>query len=72
MKQFNYQDHYFHEAKKKGYVARSAFKLQEIQDKFGILTKGTKAVLDIGCAPGSRMQYTHERFVEHKVRAQIL
>ncbi len=28
------QDHYFHLAKKDGYVARSAYKLQEIDEKF--------------------------------------
>lgn len=30
------QDHYFRRAKKEGYVARSAFKLQEIDEKFGL------------------------------------
>jgi len=28
------QDHYFKQAKKEGYVARSAFKLDEIDEKF--------------------------------------
>ncbi|MBF0931851.1 MAG: RlmE family RNA methyltransferase [candidate division SR1 bacterium] len=55
---YNPYDFYFKKAKKEGYKARSAFKLQEIQDKFGLITKSTRSVLDIGCAPGSWLQYT--------------
>jgi len=40
------------EAKKKGYPARSVFKLEEIQNKTQILRSGMK-VLDLGAAPGS-------------------
>lgn len=54
---FDFQDHYFKKAKKEGYLARSAFKLEEIQDKFHLFDKNTKTILDIGCAPGSRIQY---------------
>jgi 23S rRNA (uridine2552-2'-O)-methyltransferase len=53
----NVQDYYFKQAKKEGYKARSAFKLEEIQNKFHLFDKKTKKVLDIGCAPGSRIQY---------------
>ena len=38
-------------------MARSVFKLEEIQNKFHIFDKHTKTILDIGCAPGSRIQY---------------
>ena len=31
---FNPQDHYFKQAKKDGFVARSAYKLEEIDKKF--------------------------------------
>ncbi|MCF7835134.1 RlmE family RNA methyltransferase [Candidatus Gracilibacteria bacterium] len=55
---FKYQDPYFKKAKEQGYVARSAFKLEEIQNKFHLIDKKTKIILDIGCAPGSWMQYT--------------
>jgi 23S rRNA (uridine2552-2'-O)-methyltransferase len=55
---YNPYDFYFKKAKQEGYKARSAFKLEEIQEKFHLITKDTKTVLDIGCAPGSRMQYT--------------
>lgn len=40
------------EAKKKGYPARSVFKLEEIQKKAQILRPGSR-VLDLGAAPGS-------------------
>lgn len=52
----NVQDHYFRKAKKDGYVARSAYKLQEIDQKNGLINKGDR-VLDLGCFPGSWMQY---------------
>ncbi|NLM01439.1 MAG: RlmE family RNA methyltransferase [Treponema sp.] len=35
-----------------GYPARSVYKLKEIDEKFGILKKGSK-ILDLGAAPGS-------------------
>ncbi len=50
------QDHYFHKAKKEGYVARSVYKLQEIDQKYHLLAKRNR-VLDLGCAPGSWLQY---------------
>ena len=54
---FEFQDHYFKQAKKEGYKARSVFKLEEIQNKFHLFDKTTKTILDIGCAPWSRIQY---------------
>jgi 23S rRNA (uridine2552-2'-O)-methyltransferase len=51
-------DHYFKKAKAAGYKARSAFKLEEIQEKFRLIDKNTKSIVDIGCAPGSWLQYT--------------
>lgn len=53
---FNPQDHYFKKAKKENYLARSAFKLEEIDQKFKIL-KPDSSILDLGCAPGSWSQY---------------
>jgi len=47
-----YQDHYFKQAKKDNYPARSVYKLQEINKRFGLLRPGRK-VLDLGAAPGS-------------------
>ena len=53
------KDFYFRRAKLEGYRARSAFKLKEIQKKFGIFRKGDW-VLDLGAAPGSWMQVSLE------------
>ena len=53
----NPQDFYFHKAKKEGYVARSVYKLQEIELKHHLLKKRDR-VFDLGCAPGSWLQYT--------------
>ena len=50
-------DHYTRQAKKENFAARSVYKLQEIQKKHHILGRG-KRVLDLGCAPGSWLQYT--------------
>jgi 23S rRNA (uridine2552-2'-O)-methyltransferase len=50
------KDYYFQKAKKENYVARSVFKLQEIDDRFKILKPGYQ-VLDLGAAPGSWSQY---------------
>ena len=54
------QDHYFKKAKAEGYQARSAFKLEEIDKKQGIIRPGM-SVLDLGCFPGSWMQYAHKK-----------
>lgn len=52
-------DHYTHKARKDKYAARSVYKLQEIQQRLKILKKGQR-VLDLGCAPGSWLQYAAE------------
>ncbi len=49
------QDHYFQQAKKDGYRARSAYKLLEINDKFHLIRPGAR-ILDLGAAPGSWSQ----------------
>lgn len=53
-------DQYFRKAKAEGYLARSAYKLIEIDDKKRLLRKGCW-VLDLGCAPGSWLQVIAER-----------
>jgi 23S rRNA (uridine2552-2'-O)-methyltransferase len=51
-------DHYTERARKEWYLARSIYKLEEIDQKYHIVDpKTTKTVLDIGCAPWSRLQY---------------
>ena len=54
---FDYQDRYFHLAKKERYLARAVYKLQEIQNKHKVVRLGDR-VLDLGAAPGSWMQLT--------------
>lgn len=53
-------DRFFKQAKAEGYVARSAYKLIEIDDKKRILRRGSY-VLDLGCAPGSWLQVVEQR-----------
>jgi 23S rRNA (uridine2552-2'-O)-methyltransferase len=54
------QDFYFKKAKEESYLARSVYKLEEIDRKHSLMKKGS-AVLDIGCAPGSWCQYILEK-----------
>ncbi len=49
------QDKYFRQAKSEGYRARSAYKLQEINQRFHLIRRGI-TVLDLGAAPGSWTQ----------------
>jgi len=57
------KDHYFHKAKLNGYVARSAYKLAEMDKKFNFIRKGD-FVLDLGCSPGSWLQYASKKVGE--------
>ncbi len=49
-------DHWNERAKKDGYSARSAYKLEEIQRRFRVIPRDGR-VLDLGCAPGSWTEY---------------
>ena len=49
-------DKYFKKARAEGFAARSVFKLEEIDKKLRLLRAGHR-VLDLGCRPGSWMQY---------------
>jgi len=53
-------DPYVAEARKRGYRSRAAFKLTQIDDKFGILRRGAR-VVDLGAAPGGWSQVARER-----------
>ena len=52
-------DEYFRRAKAEGYLARSAYKLKEINQRHRVLRPGGR-VLDLGCAPGSWMQVARQ------------
>jgi len=53
------KEHFYKEAKRVGYRARSAFKLKQIQEKFRILKEGN-TVIDLGAAPGGWSQVAKE------------
>lgn len=61
--QENRSDSWGRQARSKGYRARSAYKLKQIQERFGILRTGD-AVLDIGCHPGGWTQVVAEEVGE--------
>ena len=52
---YNPKDRFFHKAKAEGFLARSAYKLDEIQKKFRLI-RPRDFVLDLGAAPGSWSQ----------------
>ncbi|KAK9798940.1 hypothetical protein WJX73_004770 [Symbiochloris irregularis] len=51
----NLKDFFFKQAKRHGFLARSAFKLTEIQERFRVIRAGG-SVLDLGCCPGAWIQ----------------
>jgi 23S rRNA (uridine2552-2'-O)-methyltransferase len=57
MGNFKVKDHYFHKAKNENYLARSIYKLEEIDQRYKVLKKGNY-VVDLGYYPGSWIQYT--------------
>jgi len=54
-KPYRPKDHYFRKAKREGFRARSAFKIEEILKRFQVLKKSAR-VLDLGAAPGGFLQ----------------
>jgi 23S rRNA (uridine2552-2'-O)-methyltransferase len=50
------KDPYVQKARKSGYRARAAYKLEEIDQKFRLIKPG-QTVIDLGAAPGSWSQY---------------
>ena len=49
-------DPFFKRAKRESYAARSVYKLEEIDQRFRLLKPGAR-VVDLGCNPGSWLQY---------------
>jgi 23S rRNA (uridine2552-2'-O)-methyltransferase len=56
----NRHDRFHQAAKKQGFRARSIFKLEEIDQRFDLFRPGAR-VLDLGCSPGSWLQYAASR-----------
>ncbi|HET6941221.1 MAG TPA: RlmE family RNA methyltransferase [Sphingomicrobium sp.] len=59
-------DPYVKRAKAENYRSRAAFKLLELDDRFGLL-KGAKAVVDLGIAPGGWSQLVRRKVPQGKV-----
>jgi len=54
-KSYQPKDYFFRKAKEEGLRARSAFKLEEIAQRFSVFKKG-QTVIDLGAAPGGFLQ----------------
>jgi len=54
------KDEYYNRAKQEGYRARSAYKLQQLDETAGLLGEGN-VVVDLGAAPGGWLQVAAER-----------
>jgi 23S rRNA (uridine2552-2'-O)-methyltransferase len=54
------QEYFSRRARREGRLARSIYKLEEIDRRWRILRRGD-VVLDLGCAPGSWLAYAGER-----------
>lgn len=59
-------DRFHQKAKKEGFLARAVYKLQEIDEKHQLFVDGYR-VLDLGCAPGSWLQYARQTIGERAV-----
>src|SRR3982751_4422258 len=53
-------DPYVRRAKAEGYRSRAAYKLIELDERFGLL-KGAKRIVDLGVAPGGWSQVARKR-----------
>ncbi|WP_299323279.1 RlmE family RNA methyltransferase [Parasphingopyxis sp.] len=59
-------DPYVKKAQKDGYRARSAYKLIELDERFGLL-KGARRIVDLGIAPGGWSQVARQRAPNAKI-----
>jgi 23S rRNA (uridine2552-2'-O)-methyltransferase len=54
------RDRFHQKAKKQGFLARAVFKLEELDKQFKLFKPGQR-VLDLGCSPGSWLQYARSK-----------
>src|SRR5437762_9082565 len=59
-------DPYVRRAKAENYRSRAAYKLLELDERFGLL-KGVKSVIDLGIAPGGWSQVVHRKAPAAKI-----
>jgi 23S rRNA (uridine2552-2'-O)-methyltransferase len=60
------RDRFHQQAKREGYLARAVYKLEELDANFALFSPGQR-VLDLGCAPGSWLQYARGKVGERGV-----
>ncbi len=58
------RDRFHQKAKREGFLARAVYKLQEIDERHTVFEPGVTRVLDLGCAPGSWLQFARQRIGE--------
>jgi len=54
------REHFYRIAKRAGYRSRAAFKLKQLDGRYGLLRRGD-VVVDLGAAPGGWLQVARER-----------
>ena len=64
-------DPYVQKARELGYRSRAAFKLEELDDKFELISRDS-LIVDLGCAPGGWMQAAFKRGAKRIVGIDIL
>tara|TARA_B110000438_G_scaffold298644_1_gene347277 strand:+ start:2207 stop:2824 length:618 start_codon:yes stop_codon:yes gene_type:complete len=64
----NNREFFFKKSKEYGYRSRSAFKLIEMNDKFGFL-KRNSSLLDLGSSPGGWAQVVSKKIITGKILA---
>jgi tRNA (cytidine32/guanosine34-2'-O)-methyltransferase len=63
------RDPFYRRAKELGFRARSAFKLLQLDDEFGLLHEGIRHVVDLCAAPGSWSQVLSRRMAQRREAA---
>jgi 23S rRNA (uridine2552-2'-O)-methyltransferase len=64
-------DPYVQRARELGYRSRAAFKLEELDDKYQLISRDS-LIVDLGCAPGGWMQAAFKRGAKRIVGIDIL
>lgn len=64
-------DPYVEKARAEGYRSRAAYKIKEIDERFGIFQRG-QCVVDLGCAPGGWLQVAVDRTAALKNRGHVV